>query len=410
MELFGDVLLTKGGEKPTSEVLKGKVVGIYFSAHWCPPCRGFTPKLAEAYSKDLQGKGLEIVFVSSDKDQKSFDDYYGEMPWAALPFQDKERKAALNKKFKVQGIPSFVILDSDGKLITKDGREAVSSDPTGTDFPWKPPKLSELLNFDVQTGSGELKPLAEVAQDKVLGIYFSAHWCPPCRGYTPQLAKKYEEIKAAGLPFEIVFASSDRDEESFNSYFKEHPWLALPFKDRKLKEKLSQRFGVGGIPTLVLLDKDRSIITTEGRGAVMQDLADFPFHEKPVQDLSKSANGIDEVPSVVVLAEGAEAGVQSEAFAALESVAAEVVAAAKAADDEAEFKFFVAKDSNGPAPRIRELCKLSDATADARIVLLDIPDEGGYYVPEDCKLTADGVRALLADYKAGKLTRKQMEN
>jgi len=401
--------LTKGGEKPTSEVLKGKVIGIYFSAHWCPPCRGFTPKLAEAYSKDLQGKGLEIVFVSSDKDEKAFSEYYGEMPWTSLPFQDKARKAALDKKFKVQGIPTFVILDSDGKLITKDGREVVSSDPTGADFPWKPQKLSELLNCDVQTGSGDLKPLAEVAQDKVLGIYFSAHWCPPCRGYTPQLAKKYEEIKAAGLPFEIVFASSDRDEESFNSYFKEHPWLALPFKDRALKEKLSKRFGVQGIPTLVLLDKDRSVITTEGRGAVLQDLADFPFHEKPVKDLSKSADGIDEVPSVVVLAEGAESA-QSAAFAALETVAAEVAAAAKAADEEAKFKFFVAKDSKGPAPRIRELCKLSEPTAKACVVLVDIPDQGGYYVPDDCELTADGVRALLADYKAGKLTRKQMEN
>jgi len=410
MELFGDVLLTKGGEKKTSEVLQGKVVGIYFSAHWCPPCRGFTPKLAEAYKKDLQGKGLEIVFVSSDKDEKAFEEYYGEMPWVALPFQDKARKTALDKKFKVSGIPSLVLLDSDGKLITKDGREAVSSDPSGAEFPWKPQSLTELLNCDVQTGSGELKPLASVAQDKVLGIYFSAHWCPPCRGFTPQLAKKYEEIKAAGLPFEIVFASSDRDEESFNSYFKEQPWVAFPFKDRKLKEKLSQRFGVRGIPSFVLLDKDRSVITTEGRGAVMGDLADFPFHEKPVKDLSKSANGIDEVPSVVVLAEGAESAAQSGAFAALEAVAAEYEAAAKAADEDAEFKFFVAKDSNGPAPRIRELCELPEPTSAPCVVLVDIPDEGGYYIPEGYDLTTDGVRALLADYKAGKLTRKQMKS
>ena len=42
----------------------------------------------------------------------------------------------MNKTFKVQGIPSLIILDADGKLITKDGREAVSKDPTGEDMPW----------------------------------------------------------------------------------------------------------------------------------------------------------------------------------------------------------------------------------------------------------------------------------
>ena len=48
--------------------LNGKdVVGLYFSAHWCPPCRGFTPKLAFAYAEMISlGKSFEIVFLSSD--------------------------------------------------------------------------------------------------------------------------------------------------------------------------------------------------------------------------------------------------------------------------------------------------------------------------------------------------------
>merc|ERR1712224_1019479 len=96
----------------TSDALAGKkAVGLYFSAHWCPPCRGFTPKLVSAYSESLSKLGLEIVFVSSDRDEASFDSYFAEQPWLALPYDQRDLKAKLSKQFKVSGIPSFAILE-----------------------------------------------------------------------------------------------------------------------------------------------------------------------------------------------------------------------------------------------------------------------------------------------------------
>jgi nucleoredoxin len=48
------------------------------------------------------------VFVSSDRDEASFREYYGEMPWLALPHSDRARARALSTKFNVSGIPTLV--------------------------------------------------------------------------------------------------------------------------------------------------------------------------------------------------------------------------------------------------------------------------------------------------------------
>ncbi|XP_060596592.1 nucleoredoxin-like [Ruditapes philippinarum] len=106
---------------------------------------------------------------------------------------------------------------------------------------------------------------------EVIGLYFSAHWCPPCRGFTPELAKYYNDLKAKNRTLEIIFISSDKDETAFKEYFAEMPWLALDFRHRETKNELAQKFGVSGIPTLVFLKKDGSIATTNGRGEVMSD-------------------------------------------------------------------------------------------------------------------------------------------
>merc|ERR1712243_152859 len=44
-------LLTKSGESTMASVQSAPVLAYYFSAHWCPPCRKFTPVLADLYKK-----------------------------------------------------------------------------------------------------------------------------------------------------------------------------------------------------------------------------------------------------------------------------------------------------------------------------------------------------------------------
>jgi len=416
VELLGNKLLAESGEISTTDALSGKgAVALYFSAHWCPPCRGFTPQLAGWYSSDLKAKGLEVVFVSSDRDDKSFQEYFKEMPWLALPYSDREKKDELSKKFKVNGIPSLIILDADGKVITKDGRQAVSEDPTGEEFPWKAKTLQEVMNGAKIIGDAQ-ETTGESLFGKVFAFYFSAHWCPPCRGFTPQLAQWYtKDLKSKGL--EVVFVSSDKDEEQFKDYFKDMPWLALDFEDRKRKTQLSGMFGVRGIPALVIVDKDGSVITKEGRGAISSDPegVKFPWYPPAVGNAKDGPGNINEMPTVVGFCETSAAEDQVAIEEAMTSVAKQYIAKQKASGEESpEFNFIIATEAAGVAERLRKflsLPALSQEKQEAmppKLMLVDIPSDGAFYDGPSGEISTAVLEKFLLEYKAGSLERKQL--
>lgn len=66
-------------------------MALYFSAHWCPPCRGFTPQLAAAMAGDRH-PDIKVVFVSSDRSSGDFESYFAEMPWLAVPYATPQRE------------------------------------------------------------------------------------------------------------------------------------------------------------------------------------------------------------------------------------------------------------------------------------------------------------------------------
>jgi nucleoredoxin len=134
--LLGPALLTnvKGPAKKTKDLLKGKdLVLLYFSASWCPPCKTFSPILAQFYNAIAKDEKIEIVYVSSDRSVEDFESYYGKMPWLSIPLVDgsAEIKNNLSQTLKIAGIPTLVVLDAKtGEFITGLAREEVT--PVGS--------------------------------------------------------------------------------------------------------------------------------------------------------------------------------------------------------------------------------------------------------------------------------------
>ena len=115
----------KKGKVKLSKVKESPLIGVYFSAHWCPPCRGFTPVLSKFYQvANKSKKKIEIIFVSFDRDEGQYKEYYDSMPWISFPFKD-DKKMKIAKDFEINGIPALLVFDKNGKLIDYDGRMSV---------------------------------------------------------------------------------------------------------------------------------------------------------------------------------------------------------------------------------------------------------------------------------------------
>lgn len=433
-ELLGSKLLKKKGdnakefeEVDTIEALKEKkVIAIYFSAHWCPPCRGFTPKLADWYTASFKNLGMEVVFASSDRDEAAFKDYYGEMPWLALPYSERDLKAKLGEKFQCQGIPYLVLLGPDGRIITTNGRGAVTADTTGEKFPWPQKSLQDVIG-DSFVKKGKTLSLADL-KGKTIGIYFSAHWCPPCKGFTPVLAETYKKLVDQGKNFEIIFVSSDQDEKQFDAYYNEMPWACVPYADRDRKKELSDHFDVEGIPTLVILDENLKVITDSAVGAVRGDAEgkNFPWKGQPTNDIDDSCDGITDRPTLCVIQDKVDEKEQQANIAILRALGEEQLAAVAAEeakkgdapktcfDEEGaeRFNFFSAskKDEQGRfRTRVSDECKINKDEKKTQVVMLAIHKSGGYYSwPADTAFTKENAQKFMQDYRDGKLTRKQM--
>jgi thiol-disulfide isomerase/thioredoxin len=112
----GTLLKSPGNPVPIADALGGKeFVLLYASAHWCPPCRKYTPMLANWYN--TVRNHVEIVFLSADHDANGFKSYFATHPWMAVDYDDDAREILLGT-IEVKGIPRLVVVSgSTGKII-----------------------------------------------------------------------------------------------------------------------------------------------------------------------------------------------------------------------------------------------------------------------------------------------------
>ena len=124
--IIPETLLNMDGESVSSDLLKKKYIGLYFSASWCGPCRKFTPRLIEFRNKFVDD--FEVILIGADGSAKAQANYMKKysMPWLAMKNQSPEAKQA-SKLSGVEFIPYLVVINSSGKIISKNGKAEIST-------------------------------------------------------------------------------------------------------------------------------------------------------------------------------------------------------------------------------------------------------------------------------------------
>ncbi len=96
--------------------LKGQVVLLNFWATWCPPCVEEMPSLVQMQNR-LKGKGITVLAVSIDVDEKAYHQFVKEHGVNLLTVRDPDQKTP--NLYGTHGWPETYVIDRNGVIRRK---------------------------------------------------------------------------------------------------------------------------------------------------------------------------------------------------------------------------------------------------------------------------------------------------
>lgn len=154
--------------------------------------------------------GIEIVFVSSDRDDQSFAHYFGTMPWLAIPYTaGRYLQKSISMSYGVQGIPSLVILDAlSGQIVVT-----------------KEQSRRDIMN----ACRGGDAAIEDLMKNKWLG------------SLSPETKDIYKTLEMSCQEDE---KKEDNDEQDFDDEDDNHPYLVRGAKTSDSSERIKELFAL----------------------------------------------------------------------------------------------------------------------------------------------------------------------
>lgn len=233
--------------------------------------------LANSSVKSLALEGKRMTIVAKAQEMFSSGDFSGANDLVAKTAEllaadlDDQQTAGLAMQLagalEQTGDNAMAVLaiKTFGPLFAKSGNEKIRELSEGfegklrlLELPGKPMEITGTLldgtPFDQKKLAGQ-----------VILVDFWATWCGPCIAEMPNMLAAYDKYHDKG--FEVVGISLDEERGDVEKFVadKKLPWPVL-FAGKGWQDPVAQFYGISGIPQLVLIGRDGTVITTDVRG------------------------------------------------------------------------------------------------------------------------------------------------
>lgn len=178
---------------------------------------------------------------------------------------EKEKEAYLEQREKYFTSFGELFAKSTNREMSSYGKKlAKKPEAEASDLVGKPLKLAGTTfagsEFDWKSYRGQ-----------VVLVDFWATWCGPCIREMPKVRALYEENKEKG--FTVVGVSLDKDLEKLGQFIEDNkvPWENLAGDGTA---DLAKKYGVRGIPTMMLVDREGNIVGVAHNVAALSEKAE----------------------------------------------------------------------------------------------------------------------------------------
>lgn len=160
---------------------------------------------------------------------------------------------------------SILFLSSCSSQSTKQQTNNINTQTEQTD------NKNKAVDFTLKNIDGEEVKLSNY-KGKTIVVNFFATWCPPCKAEFPGFVQTVDAYKSDDSVV-FLFVNLGEDKATVNSFLKDRNYSLKPLLDED--GKVAAYYGVTGIPTTVIIDKEFNIFATHVGFMEKQDLKNY---------------------------------------------------------------------------------------------------------------------------------------